>query len=67
MESKFSQKFERNLQAHRSNLKEKGSEVESVSQIMNRAPVDRVNKNVMDIMYQILYDEKKYGLKNKIE
>lgn len=32
---------------------------------MNRPPIDKVNKNVMDIMYQILYDEKRYGLKSK--
>lgn len=67
MENKFSQRFERNLRAHRSNLREYGNGTESVAEIMHRPPVDKVNQNVMEIMYQLMYDEKQGNIDHNVD
>ena len=67
MEHRFNQRFERNLRAHRSNLREYGSGNESAAEIMHRPPVDKVNNKVMDIMYQIMYEEQQSGYNSLLD
>jgi hypothetical protein len=63
METKFGQKFDLNRQAHHSNLKQSGRRV--TSQVMSKSPNESADKNVMDIMYQMLYDESKFKLRDR--
>ena len=63
MESKFGQKFDLNRQAHHSNLKQSGQR--GTSQVMSTSPHESADKNVMDIMYQMLYDESKFKLRDR--
>jgi len=63
MESKFGQKFDLNRQAHHSNLKQSGHR--GTSQVISKSPNESADKTVMDIMYQMLYDESKFKLRDR--
>jgi len=67
MESKFGQKFDLNRQAHHSNLKQSSIIIghRAASQVMQKSPNESADKNVMDIMYQMLYDESKFKLRDR--
>jgi len=74
MEAKFNEKFNSKMVADKANLKNLNYQETSVTNFQSTNQksghmLDRekqtANDNVMDIMFQMMYDEKRFGLDKK--
>ena len=68
MENKFEEKFNVKKQADISNLNYKYPHQEMAEFVQkSKEEKEKANQQVMDIMYQMMYDEKKFGLDKKTD
>ena len=63
MEDKFSEKFSLKKKANDNNLNYRKPSKEMAEYIQKtKEKKEKASENVIDIMYQMMYDEKKFGL-----
>ena len=68
MENNFSEKFNVKKQADIGNLNYKYPHQEMAEFVQkSKEEKEKANQHVMDIMYQMMYDEKKFGLDKKTD